>query len=162
MDLLISREDLEKRIKSDQRLGESELNLVSEEIFPALVRVMQVLSQKDVDIEPVSDAEKEIATLRRYCSVMASDYERSLDRLIKAGKDHDLDVLKVFGGLAEETKKTSQFLRMTAEGRLDNTIYEDELTKAHKDKNKIREERDRLATRLLAIESAMSGNSFLQ
>lgn len=154
MRLLIDRETLKKKIESSPDLDCEAGHPVTTENFDQFVGFLKVLKREDVEITPLAPDE-EIARLRKYCSAAAYDYETLLDRLIKAGEDHNIPVLKTFAATAADSKESSEFLRMAAEGRAGHTLYEDELSKAHKTKSEIRDERDALKEKLKAAETAV-------
>lgn len=139
MRLLIDRETLKKKIENDPDLDCEAGRAVTVENFDQFIDFLKVLKRDDIEITTPLAPEEEIARLRKYCSAAAYDYETLLERLIKAGEDHNVPVLKTFAATAAESKDSSEFLRMAAEGLADNTLYEDELTKATKAKNEIRD-----------------------
>ena len=155
MELLIDRETLKRKIEADPDL-ECEAGLaITSENFDQFVGFLKVLTRDDVKIQNQSSPEEEVARLRKYCSAAAHDYEALLERMIQAGEEHDIPVIKTFAKTAKQSRESSEFLRLAAEGRADHTLYEDELSKAHKTKSEIRDERDTLKEKLKATETAV-------
>lgn len=155
MELRIDREALKRKIEADTDLECDAGPEITPENFDQFASFLKVLTRDDVEINTPSSPEVEIARLRKYCSAAAHDYETLLERLIQAGEEHDIPVLKTFANTARQSRESSEFLRMAAEGLADHTLYEDELSKAHKTKSEIRDERDALKEKLKATETAV-------
>lgn len=79
---------------------------------------------------------------RRYCSAAAHDYE-TLIALFESESGHPFEA--AFRDAAKECRASSEFLRLAAEGRVNGTVYEDELTSTKVARDHLRAALDQIA-----------------